>query len=102
MVFIAAMVKYMELEGFIVRPCASRTGYDFLPRRQAEIDLGKASHKLREKGFTIDFETPVFFSAKVGGKSVSVFKSGRISVKDEKIEEEAAIAARIVIKEIFA
>ncbi|MBI4044473.1 MAG: hypothetical protein HY392_02075 [Candidatus Diapherotrites archaeon] len=102
MVFTAAMTWIRELEGFIVKPCASRTGYDFLPRRQAEIDLGKASHKLRERGFTIDFETPVFFSAKINGKSVSVFKSGKISVKDEKNEEEAAMAAQTVIKEIFA
>lgn len=102
MVFMATAVSVVELADFVVRPCSSRTGYDFLPRKQQEIDLAKASRKLREKGHVIDFETPVFFSAKVNGKNVSVFKSGKISVKGEKNAEEAGMAARTVIKEVFA
>lgn len=102
MVFMVTIAGVVDLRDFIVKPCSSRTGYDFFPRRQQKIDLSKASQKLREKGYNIDFETPIFFSAKVGGKSVSVFKSGKISVKDEKNEEEARIAARALIREIFA
>ena len=102
MVLMTTVTIFAQLEDYLVKPCSSRTGYDFLPRKQQQIDLGKASQKLREKGYVIDFETPIFFSAKVIGKSVSMFKSGKISVKDEKNKEEARQAVMKILHEIKA
>lgn len=95
-----AIIGFVDLEDYLIKPCSSRTGYDFLPKKQQTIDLKKASQKLSAKGFKIDFETPIFFSLKVDGKNVSVFKSGKISVKDEKNGQQARSAVLKVLSEI--
>ena len=91
----------MELSEFVGRPCKSHLAFEFLPKHEANIDLEKTSSKLKKMGIEIEFETPVFVSLKVGGKSVSVFKSGKIMVKETREEAPARKIAEKLVKEIY-
>ena len=73
----------MELSDFVGQPCRTQLAFEFFPKKKVELDLKKISQNL-EKNFLVDLKTPVFLGVVVEKTSASVFKDGKILVKDTK------------------
>lgn len=57
----------MHLQDFVGQPCKRKTAFDFLPKRQMQLDLAEICGKLREQNVEVEIETPVFALVKVLG-----------------------------------
>ncbi len=88
-----------ELGEFTGKPCNSRLAYEFVPKESHELDLGQVAQRLRQNGVFIEIEAPALLMLKIGGKDVSLFRSGKIIVKSTNEKHAArAIAERLVSK----
>lgn len=84
----------------MVEPCKSRLAFEFLPKKKQSLDLKQIGVSLKKNGVLIDVETTFLIMARVGGSGVSLFKSGKIIVKDTNIEKEARKIAELLIKKM--
>lgn len=87
----------LELNDFVGKPCNSRTAYEFVPKAEHSLDLENVAAKLRQGEVFIEMETPYLLMLKVGGRDVSLFKSGKIIVKSTQEKQ----AARKVAVKVF-
>jgi ArsR family metal-binding transcriptional regulator len=83
----------MELKDFVGKPCTSKVSFEFFPKKKVRIDLEKASKEI-EKIASIDVKSKVLLIIKVGEKTVSLFKNGKILVRGEKEEKTARETAQ--------
>ncbi|MDO8624583.1 MAG: hypothetical protein Q7R47_00760 [Candidatus Diapherotrites archaeon] len=91
------MANRIELKDFIVQPCKSRLAFEFIPKHKHELDLVHAAVKLKEAGVGIEVETPFLLMLTAGAHGVSLFKSGKLIVKDTQDKETArGVAQRII------
>jgi len=90
----------IEFDNFVGQPCNSRTAYEFVPKKEYDLDLELIAKKLREKEVFIEIETPYLLMLKFCGKDISVFKSGKIIVKATNKKENAKKIATSLIKKI--
>ncbi len=88
----------MELNEFTVKSCMSKTACEFIPKKKTELDLSKIAEKLRQKEVLVDIETPYVLILKFKGKNISLFKSGKIIVKETPEEKEAQKIAEELMK----
>ncbi|MBI4210188.1 MAG: hypothetical protein HY544_01625 [Candidatus Diapherotrites archaeon] len=89
----------LELSSFVGQPCRSRIAYEFVPKKDYGLDMGKTARLLRSREVFVEIETPYLLMLKLGGHDVSLFKSGKIIVKSTNHEGEARrIAKRLVEK----
>ncbi|MFH1545556.1 MAG: hypothetical protein ABIE23_05755 [archaeon] len=79
----------MKLKDFTGKACNSRTAFEFIPKKKNKLDLSEIAEKLKEKEVFIEIETPFLLILRMGGKTLSFFKSGKILVKETPIEEDA-------------
>ena len=90
----------MELSEFTAKSCMSKTACEFLPKKKRELDLEKVAENLRKKDVLIDIETPFVLLLKFKGKNISLFKSGKIIVKETPEESEGKAIAKALMKKI--
>ncbi len=90
------MPKEIELDDFIGKPCKSRVAFEFVPKRKQSLRLETVAERLRTAGVFVEVDTPFIVMLKIEGMSVSLFKSGKILVKQTRDEREArGIASRL-------
>ena len=87
----------MELKDFVGKPCTSKVSYEFFPKKKTIIDLAKASEELT-KIATIDVNSRVLLIIKIDDAIVSIFKNGKILVRNEKEEVRARSIAQKICK----
>ncbi|HZX20378.1 MAG TPA: hypothetical protein VFF13_05170 [archaeon] len=89
----------LELNDFTGQPCKSRVAYEFLPKKDAQLNLEQVAKKLKENEVYIEIEAPYLLMLKVNGKDVSLFKSGKIIVKSTQNKTKARkIAEKLIMK----
>tara|TARA_Y100000310_G_scaffold312012_1_gene358901 strand:- start:549 stop:827 length:279 start_codon:yes stop_codon:yes gene_type:complete len=89
----------IELSNFIGQPCQSRIAYEFLPKKGYKLNLEKTTTKLRENEVFIELESPYLIMLKILGTNVSLFKSGKIIVKNTNEKKEARkVAEKLISK----
>ena len=90
----------IELSDFTGQPCRSRLAYEFVPKKENKLNLEKIVEKLRKNEVFIELDTPYLLMLKIGGKNVSLFKSGKIIVKETKDKKMAKKIAETLIKKM--
>ncbi|MBI5554102.1 MAG: hypothetical protein HY917_05185 [Candidatus Diapherotrites archaeon] len=88
----------MELSDFNCVPCASRTSYDFLPKKETVRDLIRLSDALEEKGVYVDLVTETVLMIQLEKKRISIFRNGKITVRDTPTKEEALATAEKLLR----
>jgi len=91
----------MELKDFVGKPCRSMTACEFTPKKKIELNLSLTAQNLREKEIMVEMETPYLLLIKFKGKNISLFKSGKIMVKETHDEKEARDIAEELINKII-
>jgi TATA-box binding protein (TBP) (component of TFIID and TFIIIB) len=79
----------MQLSDFVGQPCKSRIAFEFVPKQRQALDLKKVAEKATTAGFLVETETPYVLMLKVSGHALSLFRSGKIIVKDTNDKQEA-------------
>jgi len=92
----------MQLSDFVGQPCKSRLAYEFIPKKGAKLDLGNIAGKLRSSGVLVETETPFLLMLKIAGKDCTLFRTGKIIVKETKEMEKAREVAEELVKEMNA
>jgi len=90
----------MELSDFSVKSCMSKTACEFVPKKKKSLNLEETAKKLRAKEVIVDIETPYVLILKFKGKNISLFKSGKIIVKETPEEKEGRKIAKELIEKI--
>jgi TATA-box binding protein (TBP) (component of TFIID and TFIIIB) len=91
-----------ELEGFIIRPCKSKLAFEFIPKRQASLDLGRTAEQMKKAGVFVEIETPFILILQFNAHKISFYKSGKMIIKDTASKEEAEKIALGLLKKIDA
>ena len=89
-----------ELSGFVGQPCTSRIAFEFTPKKDYKLNLEKVVKVLKKNEVFVEMETPYLLMLKVGGKNVSLFKSGKIIVKSTNDKESARKIAEQLVKKM--
>ncbi|MBN2127520.1 MAG: hypothetical protein JW703_03970 [Candidatus Diapherotrites archaeon] len=79
----------LDFSEFVPKPCRSSDSFQFVPKKEEKLDLMKISKILESKGVFIDFATEFLLSMKVNNKKTSLFRSGKIIIKEIDNEEDA-------------
>ncbi len=90
----------MELSDYVGQPCKTQLAFEFFPKKPQSLDLQKVVGLLRKSTFVVELETPIFVGVLVGKTSVSIFRNGKIMVKDITKKEAAAEIAKKIVKAI--
>lgn len=90
----------MELKDFIGQPCKSRLAFEFIPRKTHVLDLEKIGETLQKNGVYIETQVPFLLIFRMGGFPVSLFRSGKIMVKQTNDPLEAKKIAQTLIQTI--
>ena len=85
----------MELKDFTGKPCSSKVSYEFFPKKKTIIDLEKARNEITSIG-EVEVASKVLLIVKVGDRTISLFKDGKILVRGEKEELKAREVAQKV------
>ncbi len=88
-------MQELRLKDFIVDACKADAALEFLPQKKMELDLRKIAEKLA-KFAQIQAETPHVLIFTFKGVNVSLFKSGRILVKEADEEKARSIVAELL------
>ncbi|MFH1586504.1 MAG: hypothetical protein ABID38_01450 [Candidatus Diapherotrites archaeon] len=87
----------MELSDYTGKPCRSRQAYEFIPKRKHSLDLEKSAKLLKSEDVYLEVVSPYLLMLNLDGTSLSLFKSGKIIVKETKDAEKARkIAEKLV------
>ncbi len=78
----------------------SKTACEFIPKKKSELNLSATAKKLREKEVLVDIETPYVLILRFKGKNISLFKSGKLIVKETPEEEEGKKIAKELMEKL--
>ena len=85
------------LSHYVSQICSGKTGYEFLPRQRKQYDLEKTAKKLSSSDFKVEAQTPQILMAIFGETEITIFKRGKIMIKEIEDEKKATeIAQRLV------
>ena len=90
----------MELKDFVVQACKSRLAFEFLPRKKENLELEKIAQQLKTAGFPLEVETNFLLMTRIGKHGISLFRSGKIIVKETESETDARQIAQQLIQKI--
>ena len=88
----------MELDQFTGRPCKSSLAFEFLPKKKEKLDLASAAKQLRMAKVEVEVETPVLLMVKLECTDLSLFRNGKIMVKETREEAKAREKAEKLLK----
>ncbi len=89
-----------QLKNFTGRICSGRTGYEFLPQNSTQLNLEELSKKLNKKGVFVEIETPDMLLIDFKGNDISIFKTGKILIKNIASEAEAKKIANLLMQSL--
>lgn len=90
----------MQLKDFVVQPCKSRLAFEFLPKKKESLELGKIADALKRNDLELEVETPFMLIVLLNKKQITVFKSGKILVKETETEQEARKTAELLMQKM--
>lgn len=90
----------LEIKNFSVKPCNSRTAFEFLPVKNYNVELEQIAKKMREKNVFVEIETPYLIMLRLEDHDITFFKSCKIVVKGTKEKKEATKIARDLLEKI--
>jgi len=85
------------IDGFICKPCQSRAAFEFIPNQGKKLELEPIKDSLSGQGIQIEAFTPFVLVFKLNGVAISLFKNGKLLVK-EKQKDLAAETAKTALK----
>jgi len=88
----------MELDDFVGQPCKSRLAYEFIPKKNTTLKLESVAASLRKNGVMVETETPFLLMVKLAGKNCTLFRTGKIIVKETREMEKAREIAEKLVK----
>lgn len=83
-----------------MQPCKSRLAFEFVPKKKHELALADSAAKLSLAGFVLEVETPFLLMLNAGAHGVSLFKSGKIIVKDTQDKDLARSVAESILSHL--
>ncbi len=86
----------MELDDFQSKLCGSGNSYEFIPKRKQKLNLESVAKKLCEDAL-IEAETPFVIMMKYNDAKISLFRSGKLIVKNITDAEAAKKIAQKII-----
>lgn len=86
----------MKIEDFFVTPCRGRLATEFVPKKKESLDMRLIGEILTQNGARIDVQTSMLIVFQVQNVNVSLFKSGKLIVKDVDETVGRQIAAFLV------
>ncbi len=86
----------MEIAEYTGKPCRTKMAYEFLPKKQLNLNLEKACEELKTVA-TIEVKTKVLLMLKFDYATISLFPSGKLLVRGERDEEKAKEIARKIL-----
>jgi hypothetical protein len=86
----------LKLKDFVIDSCKSDKAIAFMPQKKVELPLSELAEKLSESGVSIQAETPFVLIFRFQNASVSLFKSGKLLVKDVDENEAKGIVETIL------
>ena len=89
---------HMELDDYVGQPCNSGLAFEFTPKKKTSIVLQDCARKLAASGARIDINTKYVLACSFKGTDISVFKSGKILVKNTADKEQAKEKAEAVLQ----
>jgi TATA-box binding protein (TBP) (component of TFIID and TFIIIB) len=90
----------LELKDFVMQPCKSRLAFEFLPKKKDSLDLEKIAERLAKNGVEIEVQTPFLLVISLNNRGASIFRSGKIIVKECENEPEARKTAEMLIQKM--
>jgi len=87
----------LELDDFKSKLCGSGNSYEFIPKSKQQLDLSSVAKRLSEDAL-IEAETPFVIMMKYSDAKISLFKSGKIIVKNITDQETAKKIAEKIIE----
>ena len=90
----------MQLSDFVGQPCKSRLAYEFIPKRNTTLKLESVAAALRRNGVMVETETPFLLMLRLAGKNCTLFRTGKIIVKETKEMEKAREVAEALVMEM--
>ncbi|MCX6801483.1 MAG: hypothetical protein NT067_00050 [Candidatus Diapherotrites archaeon] len=85
-----------KLKDFTGKTCKGHTAFEFQPKAKQNMDFVKIKALLAEKGISPEASTPLVVIFKFDGCTVSLFKSGKILVKEKTEEKAKKVAEKIM------
>ncbi len=70
-----------ELGDYEGKLCSGKTSYEFILKKQVELNLEKIVRVLKQKKIKIEIETPFMLVLEVDSTDMTLFKRGKILVK---------------------
>lgn len=89
----------MELDDFQSKLCGSGNSYEFIPKSKQKLDLELVAKKLSADAL-IEAETPFVIMMKYSDAKISLFRSGKLIVKNISDAETAKKIAEKIISSI--
>ena len=89
----------MELDNFQSKLCGSGNSYEFVPKSKQNLNLESVAKKISEDAL-IEAETPFVLMMKYNDAKISLFRSGKIIVKNITDSETAKKIAKKIISSI--
>lgn len=85
----------MGLDDYFSKLCTSGAAFEFSPKKEMKLDLEKVAEKLRSETL-VEAETPFVLMIKYADAKISIFKSGKIIVRNvEDTRKAKKIAEKI-------
>jgi len=91
------MGQVIELKEFAMQPCKSRQAFEFVPKTPLSLDLRKVAEVFRKHNVGVEVETDFLLMLQSDGHAVSLFKSGKIIVKNESEKDAARVVAEKIL-----
>ena len=90
----------MQLSDFVGQPCKSRLAFEFIPKKETKLNLENIASHLKGSGVFVETETHFLLMLKIAGKNCTLFRTGKIIVKETKEMEKAREVAEELVKEL--
>ena len=90
----------VQLDDFVGQPCKSRLAFEFIPKRAGHLNLEKVAATLRGNDVFVETETPFLLMLKIEGKNCTLFRTGKIIVKETREMDKAREVAESLVKEL--
>ena len=82
----------IDFKDYIGQPCRARAAFEFIPKKHTELDMPATANTLKKNNFILEADTPVILIVKVDEFPVSIFKNGKILVRETKDCRTAELA----------
>jgi len=78
----------MQVNDFLIEGCSSSVALEAIPKKSFSFDLKAIAEKLESNGINLEINTPVVLIFNFNGFPVSLYKHGKIIIKNIQEEEK--------------